>query len=618
MIAKILTSASSDFNGINYNEKKNENGKSELLKACNFDGLSESATKEDYKTYLKIFANKNGRVKNPQFHATLSCKGNEYNMEQMKDFALQWLELMGYGKQPFLIYAHNDTNNNHVHIVSVRVDSEGKKISDKFERVRSQQALNKIMGVDLTQKAKQQYDNLSSYNFTTEKQFELLMEQAGWIVTRTDDNINLVKGGELQMSIKASEIQSKIQNNREKGADKGRKKQIAALLYKYKVGLNHEELKELMQKRFGVELIFHTGKDHTTPYGYTIIDHSSRAVYKGSEILPLQKILQTPEEKEKADAAKEIINTLIQGKEKATLRAAATEMKKLGYTLDRNGYVKTNENQIVYSLDKETLAVLKYNERVEDANLFSINTRNEAMAVSKAFDVKVEDIKVEPKERDLQLAFLYGKLMDDYRMGIDVQERLDKMKIQVEEVGDTLYFINKRNHTLYSDRQLEYDRKLIAANKYNIRNDEELKLIAQLYGVRAKDIKSSVKQNDTKDYYSKYMMDYLSGKISNDELKDKNIFAVNLNDTVYMIDTHHHNITSEDDFSFGQGFERNYNSGVANDSLETMEHGIVASIITGIGQLLLESQHMTSDDGSSRGRDLREKKKKKKKRQFKY
>lgn len=113
------------------------------------------------------------------------------------------------------------------------------------------------------------------------------------------------------------------------------------------------------------------------------------------------------------------------------------------------------------------------------------------------------------------------------------------------------------------------------------------------------------------------MMDYLSGKISNDELKDKNIFAVNLNDTVYMIDTHHHNITSEDDFSFGQGFERNYNSSVANDSLETMEHGIVASIITGIGQLL-ESQHMTSDDGSSRGRDLREKKKKKKKRQFKY
>ncbi|MDO4801568.1 MAG: hypothetical protein Q4A15_05330, partial [Prevotellaceae bacterium] len=441
------------------------------------------------------------------------------------------------------------------------------KISDKFERVRSQQALNKIMGVDLTQKAKQQYDNLSSYNFTTEKQFELLMEQAGWIVTRTDDNINLVKGGELQMSIKASEIQSKIQNNREKGADKGRKKQIAALLYKYKVGLNHEELKELMQKRFGVELIFHTGKDHTTPYGYTIIDHSSRAVYKGSEILPLQKILQTPEEKEKADAAKEIINTLIQGKEKATLRAAATEMKKLGYTLDRNGYVKTNENQIVYSLDKETLAGLKYNERVEDANLFSINTRNEAMAVSKAFDVKVEDIKVEPKERDLQLAFLYGKLMDDYRMGIDVQERLDKMKIQVEEVGDTLYFINKRNHTLYSDRQLEYDRKLIAANKYNIRNDEELKLIAQLYGVRAKDIKSSVKQNDTKDYYSKYMMDYLSGKISNDELKDKNIFAVNLNDTVYMIDTHHHNITSEDDFSFGQGFKRNYNSGVANMAL---------------------------------------------------
>ena len=613
MIAKILASASSDFNGINYNEKKNENGRSELLTACNFDGLSESATKEEYKAYLKSYANKNGRIKNPQFHATLSCKGNEYNMEQMKDFALQWIEQMGYGRQPFLIYAHNDTNNNHVHIVSVRVDANGKKISDHFEKIRSQQALNKIMGIELDKKVKEQYDNFSSYNFTTEKQFELLMEQAGWIVTRNGDNINMIKGGEVQMTVKASEIQSKIENNREKGTDKDRKKQIAAILYKYKVGLNHEELKNLMHQRFGVDMVFHTGKEHTTPYGYTVIDHTSRTVYKGSEILPLTKILQTPEEREKVEAARSVISVIIEGKEKPTLRSVAGEMKKLGYVVDRNGQIKTGENQIVCSVPKETLDALKYNERVEDANLYHVRTKNEAIAISRIYNVQMGDINIQAQKRNLHLVYRYGKLMDDYRMGLDVNDKLNKMKIQVEKVGDTTYFVDKRQHEIYSSRQLNYDRNLIAASKYNAKSDEELKLIAQLYNVRVQDIKPTAKSDDDKEYYSKYMKDYLSGKITNEDLKDKNIFAVNLNNTIYLIDTNHHNIYNEYDFSFGEEFARVHNM---DDNVEELKANIVTSIATGISQLLFESQVAAQDTGTSRGRDLRERKKKKKK-QFK-
>lgn len=616
MIAKILASASSDFNGINYNEKKNENGRSELLTARNFNGLSESATKEEYKAYLKSYANKNGRVKNPQFHATLSCKGNEYNMEQMKDFALQWIEQMGYGKQPFLIYAHNDTNNNHVHIVSVRVDDNGKKISDHFEKIRSQQALNKIMGIELDKKVKEQYNNFSSYNFTTEKQFELLMEQAGWIVTRDDYNINLIKSGEVQMTVKVSEIQSKIENNREKGTDKDRKKQIAAILYKYKVGLNHEELKNLMHQRFGIDMVFHTGKDHTIPYGYTIIDHTSRAVYKGSEILPLQKILQTPEEKEKVEAAQSVISAIIEGQEKPTLRGLAVEMKNLGYVVDRNGQVKTVENQIVCSIPKETLDALRYNERVEDANLYHVKTKNEAIAISRIYDVQLDDINIHSQKRNLQLAYRYGKLMDDYRLGIDVNDKLNKMKIQVENVGDTTYFVDKRQHEIYSSRQLNYDRNLIAANKYNAKSVEELKLIAQFYNVRVQDIKPTAKSDDSKEYYSKYMKDYLSGKITNEELKDKSIFAVNLNNTVYMIDTNHHNIYNEYDYSFGEEFSRGYDANGSHDRVEDLMTSIAASIVTGVAQLLLEGQSATRDAGSGRAKDLRDKKKRKKK-QFK-
>ena len=49
------------------------------------------------------------------------------------------MEALGYGKQPYIVFKHNDIAREHIHIVSLRVDSEGKKINDKFEKRRSKQ-----------------------------------------------------------------------------------------------------------------------------------------------------------------------------------------------------------------------------------------------------------------------------------------------------------------------------------------------------------------------------------------------------------------------------------------------------------------------------------------------
>jgi hypothetical protein len=51
---------------------------------------------------------------------------------------------MGYGKQPYAVYQHHDTEHPHVHIVSVRVNELGRKISDKFEREKSNQLRQQI------------------------------------------------------------------------------------------------------------------------------------------------------------------------------------------------------------------------------------------------------------------------------------------------------------------------------------------------------------------------------------------------------------------------------------------------------------------------------------------
>ena len=53
--------------------------------------------------------------------------------------AKEYMEALGYGKQPYIVFKHNDIAREHIHIVSLRVDSEGKKINDKFEKRRSKQ-----------------------------------------------------------------------------------------------------------------------------------------------------------------------------------------------------------------------------------------------------------------------------------------------------------------------------------------------------------------------------------------------------------------------------------------------------------------------------------------------
>ena len=49
------------------------------------------------------------------------------------------METLGYGKQPYIVFKHNDIAREHIHIVSLRVDSKGRKIDDCFEKRRSKQ-----------------------------------------------------------------------------------------------------------------------------------------------------------------------------------------------------------------------------------------------------------------------------------------------------------------------------------------------------------------------------------------------------------------------------------------------------------------------------------------------
>jgi hypothetical protein len=54
-----------------------------------------------------------------------------------REMAEEYMREMGYGEQPFIVFKHNDIDRSHIHIVSVCVNENGVKISDKFEKIRS-------------------------------------------------------------------------------------------------------------------------------------------------------------------------------------------------------------------------------------------------------------------------------------------------------------------------------------------------------------------------------------------------------------------------------------------------------------------------------------------------
>ena len=151
MIAKI--SATENLGGaLGYNFKKVEKGEANILLAAELYQSKEGRyTMEDVLADMEALIPKNCRTKKTVFHCSLNPHPDEkLSDEQLTQIAKEYMEALGYGNQPYIVFKHNDIAREHIHIVSLRVDSRGQKINDKFEKRRSKQitdALEKRFGL---------------------------------------------------------------------------------------------------------------------------------------------------------------------------------------------------------------------------------------------------------------------------------------------------------------------------------------------------------------------------------------------------------------------------------------------------------------------------------------
>jgi hypothetical protein len=90
-----------------------------------------------------LLANKN--TEKPILHISLNPSPEDYlSDKQFAELAKDYMDRMGYGDQPYIVYIHEDTGRRHIHIVTTYVDENGNKISDTYEWNRSMKVCREL------------------------------------------------------------------------------------------------------------------------------------------------------------------------------------------------------------------------------------------------------------------------------------------------------------------------------------------------------------------------------------------------------------------------------------------------------------------------------------------
>lgn len=354
MIAKISKGAG--FEGcLRYNLDK-EKGR---VLASNLD-LSKGASPSALAKEFRAFANLNERCENPVLHIPISFgKNDNPSDEQMKEAAIKFLQkfemkmnggVKPEGIRPFIIVRHTDTSHQHLHIITSRVNSEGKVLKDSNDYKEANKIcrqLEKEMGfeeVPSVQKSGMKSLDLKEVNMEKRRK----KENSSFLTPRKD----LI--GRIQEASKPVG---------------GGKRTFASFI---------SEL-----KKEGVEVYLNTSADHSKINGisYSLEHDKQNRVFKGSALgknFTWNKLLNDVDFNEKRD--KDLV-VLLANKDrfsKEKLSNSEVEIIKNNFKQSIISYQKENKKPAVFNLEyrlnkvdfseKRALHIQKMNVQWNDKN----------------------------------------------------------------------------------------------------------------------------------------------------------------------------------------------------------------------------------------------------------
>lgn len=322
---------------LHYNENKVAEGEAALIMASGFAGEIDVMNFKQKLNRFHYLQELKPDVKTNAVHISL----NFHSSEQLKDVVLQeiaaqYMERIGFGDQPFLVYRHDDAAHLHMHIVTTnitagaeRIDLNdiGKKLSEparksienEFKLVKAESKLFKaqsgikpadpqcakygrlptkraISNVVTAVARDYKFASLAEYNAVLKgfnvialrgKEHTAMFEKKGLMYALLDE-----KGSPLGVPIKASSfyykptlwnLERKFERNaaKRKPFKEGVKKRIDKVLSAYSSITSLRFEQEL--KSQGVDVHFRQNESGQV-YGITFVDHQSKTVFNGSDL----------------------------------------------------------------------------------------------------------------------------------------------------------------------------------------------------------------------------------------------------------------------------------------------------------------------------------------------
>lgn len=362
IVKKLGMVAGGGFPGVGYNERKVAEGVARLMAMENVDAAMRHKVEllheagfycaGEIEKYLKERSRTYGNTKTTrfQFHIAASVKGQLMSADELTDFARQLMAGAGYGRQPYFVYYHHDTDNNHVHILSTRIQPNGFPIPDHHDYARLNAAANRILSSDINR----DIQHMFSYDYLTEGQFANIIRSHGYKFERVEDSYVLFRGGVKAATITLFEIKRHI--SQENDTRKERAKQLRAIIRKYKDGIaegkvqNVEKVKghkgqkkkfvrrkihpdirkikgangktpsqeeqrrlsdllDILKTKFGIDIHFQKDRNGDVR-GYGIVDHNRKMALDGSKVIKLSELIDFAQKQERRASPLDIYRDL--------------------------------------------------------------------------------------------------------------------------------------------------------------------------------------------------------------------------------------------------------------------------------------------------------------------
>ena len=275
---------------------------------------------------FRLFMPKMGKTKKPVLHISLNPHPDDRLSDQdFEILAREYLDKLGFGEQPYVIYKHEDIDRHHIHIVTVNVNEEGKRLNQDFLYRRSKKITTEleekynlhkaqrekispdtpITKIDPTGDIKRQVANTVKmvgmrYKFQSMGEYNAILglynvrcdtadgrvngrEYHGLVYFATDDN-----GNTIATPLKASRLGKFASRTAIDGRFERAKEKIDVMPTKLKVAdaLGQSSGKDdfvTKLKERNIDVVFRY-TDEGRIYGVTFVDHDTMTALNGSRL----------------------------------------------------------------------------------------------------------------------------------------------------------------------------------------------------------------------------------------------------------------------------------------------------------------------------------------------